>query len=251
MTINLQKFLLILVRMTTFIAMCPGFSFQGFPNVMKVAFSVSISAIVYKMIPDMATTNSFFYFAVLMINEVLFGLAIGYISKLIFAMVEVAGDLIDFQVGFSMASVYDKSVGTTASNYGKVYYWMAISIFFLLDLHHLVLESFINSFQVVSLGGVSFEKFKVEALIYTFSKTLETAFNMAAPMIIAVLTTDIILGIISKTIPQINVLILGMPIKALVGYVIAFFSLSWIMDFIGKHLLTLPKYMDSFYKMLS
>ncbi len=72
----------------------------------------------------------YYIFFILVIKETLFGLAIGYVTQLIYGIMEIAGQLIDFQVGFSMASVYDPSLGRNASNYGKMYYWLSICVFF-------------------------------------------------------------------------------------------------------------------------
>ncbi len=249
MVIQLQKLILILVRITAFIVVCPGFSFKGLPNTLKVALSVSLSLMIYNLIPDVEITQSFLLFFIWAIKETLFGLSMGYVTNLVFTTMEIAGQLVDFQVGFSMASVFDASMGMQASYYGKIYYWMSISVFFLLNMHHIIIETVIKSFDYIPLTVVNMGLFKVEGLVVLFAEVFELALNLAAPIIIVVLITDVVLGVISRTVPQINVLMLGMPLKAMVGFVITMFTFSWLMNAISNIIGLMPEHLYKFMKL--
>lgn len=249
MVIDVQKLILILVRITSFILVCPGFSFKGLPNIFKIALSASITIMVYMVTPELVVPDELLYFFILAVKEVLFGLAIGYVSKLVFATIEIAGQLIDFQVGFSMASVYDPSMGANASNYGRIYYWISICIFFILDMHHKIIATLIQSFTYIPLGTPNIGSISIEGIVNLFAIIFELALNLAAPMIIVVLVTDMVLGVISKTVPQINVLMLGMPLKATVSFFFTLITLSWITSRIGNILETIPGYMEGFVRM--
>jgi flagellar biosynthesis protein FliR len=150
-----------------------------------------------------------------------------------------------------MASVYDPSVGTTAANYGKMYYWISISVFFLLDMHHKVITALVKSFDYIPLNTVSFNNYNAKAIVSLFSEVFELALNLAIPIIIVVLVTDIILGIISKTVPQINVLMLGMPVKAMVSYIITLLTLSWLINSIGNTIQLIPENLEGFMNLFS
>lgn len=246
MVIQLQKLILILVRITAFFVICPGFSFKGLPNILKIAIAGSLSFMVYMVTPEIQIIDESLTFIILSIKETLFGLSMGYVTNLIFATMEIAGQLIDFQVGFSMASVYDASLGKTASNYGKIYYWLSICVFFMLNMHHKILETLLKSFEFVPLTTVSFIGFRLDSIIYIFSKVFELALSLAAPIIIVVLITDIILGVISKTVPQINVLMLGMPLKSMVSFVISLLTIFWIINTMGNIIQMMPGYLEGF-----
>lgn len=249
MVIGVQKFILILIRITSFIVVCPGFSFKGLPNIFKIALATGFSFLVYTTTPDLELLGGMFEFFMLAIKESLFGLSLGYVTNLVFAAMEVAGQLIDFQAGFSMASVYDPSIGIKASNYGRLYYWMSICAFFLLDMHHKVISALISSFEYIPLGMITINGNNVEAILKVFSRIFETAVNLAAPVIIVVLVTDVVLAVISRTIPQINVLILGMPLKAMMSYFIVMISISWILSSMGNILQLIPGYLEGFIKL--
>ena len=250
MVIQLQKIILILVRITAFFVICPGFSFKGLPNILKITLAASLSMMVYMVIPDIPVTEELLLFFIFTMKEALFGLAMGYVTKLIFSIIEIAGSLVDFQVGFSMASVFDASMGINASNYGKIYYWISISVFFLMDMHHKIIETLIKSFEYVPLTEMVFNGLTVEAIIKIFAKVFELALNLAAPIIIVLLVTDIVLGIISRTVPQINVLMLGMPLKSMVSFLMTLATLSWLMNSIGNILGTIPEYLNGFMNLL-
>lgn len=251
MNIQIEKLILILIRITAFIVLSPGFSFRGLPNTIKIAISFSLSIITYMIMPVIEINNSLLYLFILAIKETLFGLSLGYITQLIYGIIEMAGQLIDFQVGFSMASVYDPVLGKSVSNYGRVYYWLSISVFFLLDMHHKVIESLIKSFEYVPIGEIGFQGLTVLNIIKLFSKVFELALNLAAPIIIVVLVTDVVLGIISRTVPQINVLMLGMPVKSMISFIVTMLILSWLMNSIGNNLGLIPGYLERFILLFS
>ena len=251
MTFQLQKIILIFIRITAFIVICPGFSFKGLPNTFKIGFAISLTLIINSIIPEIDVIDNMFLFLLLNIKETILGLALGFVTNLIFSAAEIAGNLVDFQVGFSMASVYDPSVGTTAANYGKMYYWISISVFFMLDMHHKVITALVKSFDYIPLNTVSFNNYNAKAIVSLFSKVFELALNLGIPIIIVVLVTDIILGIISKTVPQINVLMLGMPVKAMVSFIITLLTLSWLINSMGNIMQLIPENIEGFMNLFS
>jgi len=145
-----------------------------------------------------------------------------------------------------MAAVYSPLSGTSVSNYGRVYYWLAICIFFLLDLHLLIVETLIVSFQHIPIAAVEFHSFNPEGVVKLFGIVFEMALNLSLPMILVVLATDIVMGVISRTVPQINVLMLGMPLKSLVSFFVFLIIVSWVMGSIGNILGTIPGYLREF-----
>lgn len=250
MAMQLQKLVLIFLRMTSFIVICPGFSFKGLPNILKITLSISFSVIVYMTIGDLNIANNYILFLLLSVKEVLIGLAFGYITKLIFAVVEMAGQLVDFQAGFSMAAIYDPNMGAKASNYGRLYYWLSICVFFIFDFHHKFIESIIASFTYIPLEFWNFTNFGFESIQKLFSMVFELAINLAVPMIIVMLMVDMVLGIISKSVPQINVLMLGMPVKSMVSFLFTLIILAWLMESMANIITLGPEYMKSFYEIL-
>lgn len=246
MIFQIHKIILILIRITSFIVVVPGFSYRGIPNTLKVAVSGVLSIFIYSTVPDMAIEGGLIGFGVLAIKEAVFGLTLGFVAQLLFSAIETAGKLIDFQVGFAMGAVYDPAMGAQASNYGRLYYWLAIAIFFLLDMHNVLLRGIIGSFELIPLGSANIYGTGTESMLIVFSEVFEIGINLAAPMIITVLITDVVLGVISRTVPQINVFMLGMPMKSMISFFVFLMSIVWVMNYSGEIIATIPNYIEGF-----
>lgn len=250
MTIQLQTIILIFIRITAFIVVSPGFSIKGLPSVAKIALSMGITLAAYSAVPVMKQEAATLFFALLVVKEVLVGIAIGFITKLFFSAVEIAGNLVDFQVGFSMGAVYDPSMGINVSYYGKIYYWLSMCVFYMTNLHHIVIKSLVQSFQYMPISSTNIGSFGVEGMMKLLGIIFELAFNLAAPMIIVALLTEVILGLISRSVPQINVLILGMPLKIVASFVIMLILLPTLVKNIQEILPLMVKYMNEFLQSL-
>lgn len=234
--LELQSFLFILARITAFIVVVPGFSHKSFPNTSKVALSIILSWVVYVNIPQAPVYQQTLLFMLAVLRETIIGLTMGFIAKMAFSSVEMAGQLVDFQVGYSMGAIYDPATGTTSSYYGKLFSWMSILVFFMLDLHHTLLLTVMESFTVVTAGQLGFGGLNLSGILYVFSYTFKIAFCIAAPMLIVLLVTDIVMGLLSRTVPEINVFMLGMPLKSLIGMVMFLILVSSLMTTTGKTL---------------
>lgn len=251
MEFQISKYILILMRITAFIVVSPVISMKGIPNALKIGLSGALALIIYMGIPEMQGVDSFIILGFISFKEVFLGLAMGYVTSLVFTTMDIAGQLVDFQAGFSMSQTYDPVMGVKAGNYGSFYYWIGVCAFFILDLHHKLIETLIKSFEYVPLGESSFSGLTVEAVLTMFTKIFELAINLAVPMIVVALVVDVILGVISRTIPQINVLMLGMPLKQMVSYLVMLVSVSWLLGESGSILSLLPQFLDGFLQLLS
>lgn len=236
--------------MTSFIVVSPGFSIKGLPSVAKIALSMGITLAAYSAVPVMEQEAGTVLFAVLVIKEVLLGIALGFITKLFFTAVEIAGNFVDFQVGFSMGAVYDPSMGINVSYYGKIYYWLSMCVFYLTNLHHVVIKSLVKSFESVPISSTDLGDFGVEGMMKLLGIIFELAFNIAVPMMIVALLTEVILGLISRSVPQINVLILGMPLKIVASFVMMLVLLPTLVKNIQTTLPLMVKYMNEFMQSL-
>lgn len=244
LVLQIQSLLFVFARITSFIVVVPGFSHKSLPNTAKIFLGLTLSLLVYTTLDTTPVYEEIILFILALFRETLIGLAMGFSAKLVFSGIEMAGQLIDFQVGYSIGAVYDPTSGVMSSYYGKLFYWLGIMVFFLLDLHHLLLKSLMSSFMVILPGELGFSTFNLEGLLYLFSYSFKIAFSIAAPMIVVLLVTDIVMGLISRTVPQINVFMLGMPLKSLLGMVLFFFLVSSFMTHIGKALMLMPEYLE-------
>lgn len=246
MEISIQIFLLIMIRIASFIWISPGFSFRSMPQLGKVAITVGISLAVYGTTPMPAELLTTGVFVLITIKEVLVGVAIGYITQLFFSGIEMAGTLVDFQVGFSMSMSLDPMMGIQSSFYGSIYYWILMVTYFATNMHHLLIRALVNSYRHIPLTQMEFTHFGLEGIVQLFGYVFEIGLNLAFPLVTVALFSEVILALLSRTIPQINVLILGMPLKILVSIVFFFFFLPILFENIAGILPEMLKYMEQF-----
>ncbi|MFW8051981.1 flagellar biosynthetic protein FliR [Vagococcus fluvialis] len=251
MNAMLITYILVFARISSFMVSVPGFSIKQAPIILKVALSFFISVIVYSMIPDLIVVPNLIVFTFLVIKEILVGIALGFVVQLIFSAVEMAGQLIDFQVGFSMGAAYDPTVGIQASNYGRLYYWLALMLFFLSDMHHIILKNLISSFDMLPLTEASLGGNTVEGIVRLFVEMFQVSFMLAAPVVLVALVTDCVLGIVSRSVPQINVLMLGMPMKILISFFFILLFLPNFMQLVNNIFPEIDRYMKEFVESLA
>lgn len=197
----------------------PLFSVKGIPNIFKIGLSLIVAYLLYRIIPYNISLidHPFITYGILVGKEVLFGLALGYVVNLIFISLQMAGQMIDFQIGFSMASYYDPLTSNRVSLLGNIYYWVGMALFLAVNGHHYLVYALVQSFELVPLASLSLEGLNLEAIIDLFSGSFLIAFQIAAPILVVLLLVDVMMGLLSRTVPQINILMLGLPMKVLVG----------------------------------
>jgi len=220
-------FALILVRMTGLFIISPVFGRSNVPVYLKIGFSVIMSLILINTVQDydLSYISNIYQLALTVLKEFITGLMIGFVSYIFFSVIYLGGQLIDVQIGFSMVNVLDPTSNTQISITSNFYYIISMIIFLGIRGHHVLIKAVFDSYEFVPLGGAVFDDRIVEDFIRIFGEVLVTGVKVAAPVTAAVLLTDVALGILSKTIPQMNIFIVGMPLKIIMGIVIIMLSL--------------------------
>jgi flagellar biosynthesis protein FliR/FlhB len=219
--INLAYFtaiILVFLRMLGFFIVVPVFFPKGLPNLAKVAFTLVVAYILVPGINYSATNITSNYVLIsLAINEIVTGLTLGFITNLVFFAIRMAGQFIDMQIGFSMITMYDPSTSSNSTLLEHLLYWCSLILFFTIDGHHMLIRALVESFNAISLGKFILSGESIGLIINAFAQFFAIGLKIAIPLVLIILITDIVLGLIGRTVPQLNLMILGMPIKILVG----------------------------------
>src|SRR5699024_5217933 len=166
-------------------------------------------------------------FILLLIKEIAVGLLIGLISYMVMSVVQIAGGFIDFQMGFAIANVIDPQTGAQSPLIGQYFYMIAILFFLSVDGHHILLNGMIHSYTLIPLDGfLSFHEGFGEFILLTFNRLFLIAFQMALPLVGSLFLVDVALGIIARTVPQLNVFVVGLPLKIAVSFFVLFFFMA-------------------------
>lgn len=218
-------FLLVLVRMTTFFVSAPLWMNQQIPAQFKlgVAFLVSI-LVVGSVHPDHSLAWDHIYF-LLVLKEVFVGLCLGFFVSLLLYAVQLAGSFVDLQSGFAMASLFDPQTGIQEPLTGRFFHILAIVFFLSVDGHHLLIRGVIMSYEWVAidswLPAVTSENL-VMLFLEIMKKMFWIAFLIAAPLVGTLFLVDIFLGILAKTVPQMNLFAVGVPVKLIIHFLVLY-----------------------------
>jgi len=158
-------------------------------------------------------------YSILIIKEVVVGLILGFASILTFTAIKIAGELIDNQMGFAMASLIDPQSNTSITLIGQFMYLLQILLFLAVDGHHRLLMAISYSYSLIPVTGAVFNTTFVSATLKIFMEMFSLGIRMAAPFIVAFLICDIALGIMARTVPQLNVFVLSFPMKTGLGLI--------------------------------
>lgn len=215
-------FLLILVRVSSFLVTLPLFSYRTIPAMHKVGLAFFLTWLMFFTIDPPIIEIDYTYF-LLILKEVIVGLTVGLIAMILMYAIQVAGGFIDIKMGFMMANVIDPQTGAQSPLMGGYLYTFALLFLLAIDAHHLLLDGIFYSYQFIPLEQI-FIPFSNEGILMHVVKTFNTmfiiAFQMAMPIVGSLFLVDVALGMISRTVPQVNVFVIGFPLKILVGFII-------------------------------
>ncbi|HHX24033.1 MAG: flagellar biosynthetic protein FliR [Tepidanaerobacteraceae bacterium] len=217
--IQLMKFLLILFRCSGFFILTPIFGRREFPPQGKIGLAALVSFVVYPLISDLNTYNNVWIIGTHVLKEFTVGISMGYATFLVFTSLYLAGGIIDMEIGFGMVNVLDPQSNTQVPLMGNFFYILTILMFLTIDGHHMLISTIIKSYEILPLGQAVFHSDFLLAVIACFKEMFLLGVKIALPIVSIVFLTNLALGIIARTVPQMNVFIVGLPIKITVGIV--------------------------------
>jgi flagellar biosynthetic protein FliR len=216
-------FLLVFVRLTVFFAVAPILMNRNLPAQFKIGLAFFLALISLPIAGTSTVITIDGLYLILLLKEMLVGLCLGFVASLVLYAVQIAGIFIDLQIGFAMASVFDPQTGVTSPLTGKFKYVLAMIFLLSLNGHHYLIEGILRSYDWIPVDQLSpaFTDGRVSTFIVeTFSNTFTMAFLIAAPLVGALFLVDVALGIVAKTVPQMNVFVVGLPLKIMTNFMI-------------------------------
>ncbi|MFS0782287.1 flagellar biosynthetic protein FliR [Bacillus sp. 1P06AnD] len=229
-------FLLVLVRVSCFFVTMPIFSYKTIPAMHRIGLSVFLAWIMYYTL-DIPRIELDYQFIMLVFKEASVGLLIGFVAYMILTAIQIAGGLIDFQMGFAIANVIDPQTGVQNPLTGQYLYTFALLFLLVTNGHHLLLDGIFNSYQFIPIDQLSIP-FGNEKMfwfiIHAFNKAFLIAFQMAIPVVGSLFIVDISLGILARTVPQLNIFVVGIPVKIVVSFIVLIIVMSVLLTSVGQ-----------------
>ena len=214
----LLRVLLIFVRIGGLFVAAPFFSQQMIPVQVRVLLSAllaySLAGFATGPLPPHVTHVAGFVLA--LVIEAATGLMLGFAAQFVFWAVQFAGEIMGFQMGLSLARVYNPVSDAASNPLGQILTLTFLLVFLLLDGHHLLLRALVGSFDVVPLAGARLAAGGPLLLEWT-GAFFTTALRLAAPFMITLFLVDVALGVFARVVPQADLFSLSLPLKLLVG----------------------------------
>jgi len=215
-----QDFLLILVRTSALFISAPFFGFRLVPSSVKILCSVFISLVIAVYLPPSSyVVTTLVEMIVLIAHQILVGAMLGVIASFTFEAIRFAGEIIDLQMGFGMASIMDPSTQIRQTLFGEFNYILAIMVFIVINGHHFLLLNLISTFDKVPLYQLGFTSNIEFSILENFRSLFVIGLKLALPILALLLLVDIISGLISRLIPQLNIFVISFPFKITAGFI--------------------------------
>jgi flagellar biosynthetic protein FliR len=228
-------FLLALVRASAWVAIAPPFSNKMIPSKVKVILAAAIAlSVASKLSPQVPVTGldtPSLIGAVAL--QVIVGLGLGFMTYLLFSAIQAAGGLIDLFGGFTIASAYDPFSNAQSSMFGRIYQLVSITLLFAIDGHILLVRGFLTSFDAVGTNGLAMNKVS-DGMLHALTTFFVSAIEIAAPLLGALFLAEVVLGLLSRAVPQMNVFALGFPFKILLTILLAGLALPLLPDAVSN-----------------
>jgi len=225
---QLLAFILVLVRVSGIIATAPVFGSSNIPPQIKVVLSLMLALILYPFIPLITVyPDRPDHYIMLIASEMLIGLVLGIIARFLFGAVEFAGTVIGFQMGLGMAMVFDPQSQEQISLVGRFENATATLIFLAMDGHLIVLQALVRSYSVLPPGGASISKPLVEKLTELSASVFVIGLQIGAPLIVALFLANAVVGLLARSVPQIQVFVVGFPLTLMLGFLFLFFGMPF------------------------
>ena len=225
---DFEIFILVLVRVSCFVYIAPFFGMTNVPMRVKVGLAVCISLLINGFVDASSIEyTGMIGYSVIVLKEGITGLLIGLAANICNSIILFAGNIIDMDIGLSMAQQFDPVNRTQVTLSGNLYFYFIMMLLVITDMHHVILNSFVDVFELVPINAQVFDWEHLSTAFVTYMGDLFViAFRIMLPIFACIMILNSILGILAKVSPQINMFAVGMQLKILVGFVVLYLTIT-------------------------
>lgn len=223
---NFTLFTLVLGRLAGMFSALPLFGGERVPMRIRVVVIFAMAMVLFPVIKLKAVSvpGDFISLSLVVSGEVLIGVTLGLVTKAVFGAVEFCGQIVGMQIGFSMSSLFDPTLGQVQlmSLFQTL---LAMLLFLTLGVHHDFIRAIVQSYAVLPVGGWHMSGSLIAFLVTTTSGIFVLGIKLAAPVMVALLATTVVLGVMARSFPQMNIFMISMPVNIGIGFIVLGMSL--------------------------
>lgn len=250
---TIEGFFLVLTRLSVLVFMLPFFNTRVFPALVKAGFSLVLAIILFPVISMENSTfpGSLTAFAGLMAVELIVGMILGLMVMAVFEGVRLMGQVVGFETGFAIANVFDPQSGAQISLLANFAFFVSMTLFLLFNGHHVLIQAVKESFELLPVGSMTMNPALVGQMIAVTSDIFVIALKIGAPAIAALLLTKVAFGLVTKLIPQMNIMIVAFPVQIAVGLFFFSFCLTVMLHFMETYVEQLGSFLVGIMNLLT
>jgi flagellar biosynthesis protein FliR len=222
-----KVFVLVMVRISGMIVAAPLLGSRNFPTMAKIGLAAFISMIVTPHLAalNQPLPNDMMGFALMGAGELMIGLLIGFVMTLTFAAIQVGGQIMDMQSGFAMVNVFNPALGTQFPVFGFFLFVLAVLLLIITNGHHVMIRAIVSTFDTIPLGGFVLRPALLGDVIRWSGAMFVDGLLIAAPVTAALTVAYVIMGLLGRSIPQIQLFAVGFPLTIAVSMLVVAFSI--------------------------
>lgn len=242
----LEYILLVFIRVTAIVVVAPFFGSNDYPRRIKGAIAFFFTLIVMQRIDYTAVEyGTIFGYATLVLKEAITGILIGLGSRLCLYILNFSGHMVDMEIGFAMVQEMDPTTQVHSTVTSNFFSYVFMLFFIVSDMHYFVIDALFDSYELIPMGGAKFTMDLYSIMVTYAVSYFVIGFRIILPIFCCILVINIVLGILARIAPQMNMFVVGMQLKVFVGLFLVFISLQMFAgaaDFIFEEMHTLTKY---------
>jgi flagellar biosynthetic protein FliR len=252
MELDFYNWLLVFLRVSAFLLVLPFFSVSNFPVTLRVALGALTSLLLAPLLPGFSLSGlALFDLLGLMAKEVSIGLLMGFISRMVFYAVDLAGNFVAAELGLNMGVIFNPLEGHSSQVPGMVLFFLASVVMFTLDLHHWVLVGFQQTYTVLPIGGAALSGALFETVVKHTSRIFVVALQISAPIIAVSFVVTLVFSVLSRAVSQMNVFSESFAFRIAGGLIVFGFTLQLTAQHVLNYLHRLPEDLIQISQMLA
>lgn len=223
-------FTLVLARISGMLVIAPLFGTLTMPRHVRAFLAVTISLLVAPVYMNVSLppVDGLANYAHLMANELAVGLLLGLGVNIMFSGVQVAGQIVSQMSGMSLADVFDPGFDESVSVFTTLFYYLTMAVFVAIGGHRLMMEAILDTFTWAPPGHAALGDTYVEALTGLMTQSFMLGVHAAAPILVALFLSTIVLGLVTRTLPQINIIAVGFGVNSLLTLAMLLLSMGTV-----------------------
>jgi flagellar biosynthesis protein FliR len=241
MEMEFNNWMLVFLRVSAFLFVLPFFTMANFPVALRVATGALVALLLAPVLPPFPLGKLDFLSVLgVMAQEVSIGLLLGFVSRMIFYAVDIAGSIISTEMGLNLAAIFDPMNQQSSQIAGTVLVFLATVVMLTLNLHHWMLLAFERTYAVLPAGSAHLNRALFESLVAQTSRVFTVALQISAPVIAASFVVTLIFAVLSRAVPQMNVFTEMFGFRIVAGLVVFGFTLQLSAQYVINYLNRLP-----------